>query len=210
VLLDRSASLSTGSPSKLWLAQKLCVAVGHLALVNGARLRLISGPGTDGHSTTFHPPRRGRPALFAFSKQLEAATAEGTTHLARWVREVVAATVRPGLLVVVSDFFDPEPVLSELDLARARGHDVALFQVLSSEELEPNLEGDLELEDVETGAHVEVSLDASAVEAYLTALSELCERLRAWSRQRGQAYVRVSREDQLLAALGTFVARGQD
>ena len=126
------------------------------------------------------------------------------------MRELVRATKRPGLLVVVSDFLDPEPVVHELDLARARGHDVALFQVLAVEELEPMLEGDLELEDLETGARLDASVDADVMQAYLLALSQACERLRAWARQRGLAYARLNREEQLLPALSTFVLRGQD
>jgi uncharacterized protein (DUF58 family) len=210
VLLDCSASLSLGSPQKIWLAKRLCAAVGHLALADGARLQLVAGAGTKPDAATFHPPRRGRAALFGFVKQLDACVASGPTKLAHWVREIVRSTRRPGLLVVVSDFLDPEPVARELDVARGHGHDVALFQILALEELDPELEGDLELEDVENGARIELSADPSVMQAYLEALSESCERLRAWARQRGLAYVRLSREEQLLPALSTFVLRGQD
>jgi hypothetical protein len=113
-------------------------------------------------------------------------------------------------LVVVSDFFDPEPVLRQLDLARAQGHDVALVQVLSREEIEPDIEGDVELIDAETDARVALTVDARALEAYRAALAGLCERLRAWCRQRGHAYVRVSSEAELLPALGRLVRRQQD
>jgi uncharacterized protein (DUF58 family) len=210
VLLDRSASLGTGTPPKLWLAKRLCAALAHLALAGGARLRLVSGPGSDIASVAFTPERRGRPALQALLRQLEEAAPGGATHVGKWVRAVAAVTDRPGLLVVVSDFLDPEPLLGELDLARARGHDIALVQVLSQQELEPELEGDLELFDLETNQHLELSMDPGVMNAYLVALSQWCERLRAWSKQRGQAYVRVTGEVELLPALRKLVLREQD
>lgn len=210
LLLDRSASLGTGTPSKLWLAKRLCAALGHLSLCAGARVRLASGPGRDANSVSFTPERHGRRALVALLQQLDQVAPEGQTHLGNWVRDLIATTARPGLLIAVSDFLDPEPVLGELDLARARGHDLALVQVLSRQELDPTFEGDLELVDVETEERIELSMDPTAMQAYLVALSEWCERLRAWSKQRGQAYVRVTSEAQLLPALRKLVLREQD
>jgi uncharacterized protein (DUF58 family) len=210
VLLDRSASLALGTPTKLWLAQRLCAAVGYLALQHGARLQLISAPGKANDDVTFHARRRGRNTLARYLAELSASDAQGETHLVEWVERITTSTRRAGLLVVVSDFFDPEPVLRQLDLARAQGHDVALAQVLSREEIEPELEGDVELIDAETDARVALTVDGRALEAYRAALAGLCQRLGAWCRQRGHAYVRVASEAQLLPALGRLVRRQQD
>lgn len=210
VLLDHSESLSIGTPSKLRIAQKLCAAIGYLALGNGARLQLVCGPGKEPRSVAFQSRRRGRSALVRYLGELETTTAAGETHLVDWLRQLCIGTRRPGLLCVVSDFLDPDPVLRELDLARAQGHHVALVQVLAAEELVPEFEGDLELVDAETGAQVALTMDAAALAAYQSALAGLCERLRAWSRQRGHAYVRVSSELELLPALRKLVRREQD
>jgi uncharacterized protein (DUF58 family) len=210
VLLDCSASLALGSPSKLRLAQRLCAAVGYLVLSSGARLQLIRGPGSDASAVTFFAQRRGRSTLVAFLTELEASVAQGETHLAKWLQRIASSTRRPGLLVVVSDFLDPEPVLRELDLARAQGHDVALAQVLAREELVPDLEGDLELVDTETEARIALTVDESALAAYGAALAGLLEQLRAWCRQRGHGYARITREADLLPGLTKLVRREQD
>lgn len=210
VLLDRSASLAFGTPSKLWLAERLCAAIGYLALKAGARLSLVSGPGATPETVTFHPRRSGRGAIVGYLAELERSVAAGETHLVSWLGRTVLATRRPGTLVVVSDFLDPDPVLHELDLARARGHDVALVQVLAREEIDPTLDGDVELLDAETGARVALTLDSAAYAAYQAALAGLFERLRAWSRQRGHAYVRITAEADLLPALGKLWRRAQD
>ena len=56
---------------------------------------------------------------------------------------------------------------------RARGYEVGLLHILSPDEVDPPLAGDLKLVDVETGADAEITLDA-------TTLARYRERLRAW------------------------------
>jgi uncharacterized protein (DUF58 family) len=210
VLIDRSASLSFGSPSKLTLAKRLAAALGYLALVDGARLELVCGPSSDGASVTFLPQRRGKGALVAHLRQLDEVDASGETHLGAWVRELVTRATRPGLLIVLSDFFDPDPVLRELDLARGLGHQIAIGHVLEPADFEPTLEGDLDLIDVETGARVSTSIDPTTLGAHLELLFELCERLSAWSRQRAQAYARLTQPEDLFEAVRKIVMREQD
>jgi hypothetical protein len=117
---------------------------------------------------------------------------------------------RPGLLVVFSDFFDPGPVLGALGQARAAGHDVALVQVVLREEQEPALEGDLVLVDAETDAEIEVTADASALEAYMLRFAGLCEELRGFARKRGATYVRTLSDEPLEAAIRRLVSREID
>lgn len=210
ILLDRSASMNTGEPNKLLLTKRLAAALGYLTLESGARVQLIAAPGDEGSGVRYFEPRRGRGSLSQLLKQLSGVEPTGATALAEWTRNVVATTKRPGLLAVLSDFLDHGGALRELDLARGQGHEVALIQFVSKEELEPDFEGDVELEDVETNEHVELTLDQSALDAYLSEMFALLENLRAWSRQRGQAYVRVTREQDLGEAMRRFVTRGQD
>ena len=114
------------------------------------------------------------------------------------------------MLVVVSDFLDAGPFDAALGRAAAAGHDLALVQVLAPEELEPPWEGDLALEDAETGQALDVTVDARAVEAYLARLGGLVSLLRGVARRHRGTYVRVSTGDALLDAARRFVARSVD
>jgi uncharacterized protein (DUF58 family) len=210
VLLDRSLSLSIGSPSKLWLAKRIAAATGYLGLKAGARVQLLCAPNVDGGSLQWFDARRGQHSLHGFLKQLDGTEPLGETHLATWVRDVVLACKRPGFLLIVSDFFDPEPVLRELDLARGQGHEIALCQVLAAEEYDPDFDGDVQLLDTETGQRIELTLDQAALDSYVKALLDLFERLRAWSKQRGQGYARVSTDGDLVGAMKRVVLREQD
>jgi uncharacterized protein (DUF58 family) len=114
------------------------------------------------------------------------------------------------MLLTVSDFFDPGPVTAALGRAVKAGHDVVLAQVVAPDEIEPTLVGDWALEDAETGAVVEVTMDAAALEAYVLRFAGLCEELRAFARKHGAAYVRVRTDEPLEGAVRRLTARSVD
>jgi hypothetical protein len=111
---------------------------------------------------------------------------------------------------VLSDFFDAGPVAEELGRLRAQGHALALVQVLSRMELEPEFEGDLGLVDAETDVELSVTMDAGAIEAYLARLAGLVEELRATARRLGGRYVRAVTDEPLEAPVRRLVLGASD
>jgi uncharacterized protein (DUF58 family) len=213
LLCDASASLGEGAPPKLDAVRRLAAAVGYMALARSERAQiLVAGAGLARDAA----PLRGRNGVPALLRGLSAIEARGGTDLARAIDAVVLRSPRPGLLVVLSDFLDPGPVTRALARAAAAKHDVVIAHVVAPEEIDPRrfadgaLEGDLALEDAETGAVVEVTLDAAALEAYARRFAALCDGLRAFARARGAAYVRVRTDEPLEGAVRRIVARGID
>lgn len=213
LLLDASASLdhpppeAAGGPRKIDVARRLAAAIGYLALARSERAQVVVG----GEGLVKeHLPSRGRGGLPAMLRALDAVAARGGTDLGKAIEAVVRRSARPGMLVVISDFLDGGPVLAALDRAAQAGHDVALVQVAAPDEIEPSLEGDFELEDAETGQLVEVTLDASAIEAYVLRFTGLCEELRGWARRRRGTYVRARTDEALEGVVRRFVARAVD
>lgn len=207
ILCDASASLGYGEPPKLDAARRLAAAVSYMTLARSERAQLFvagSGPLRE------HSPARGRGGLPALLRALEGIEAAGGTDLAKAVDAVVQRSPRPGMLVVVSDFFDPGPVTSALGRAVKAGHDVVLAQVVAPDEIEPSFEGDWALEDVETGAIVEVTMDAAAIQAYVLRFAGLCEELRGFARKHGASYLRVRTDEPLEGAARRLVARSVD
>jgi len=181
--------------------------LGYMTLASSERAQLVvAGDGVRRE----HTPSRGRSGLPALLRQLDAIRAGGPTDLARAIDAVVRRSPRPGLLVLLSDFFDPGPVLAALHRASSAGHDVALCHVVAPEEVDPPLEGDFTLEDAESGAIVDVTMDAAAVEAYVLRFAGLCEELRAWARRHGASYVRARTDEGLEDAVRRIVARSVD
>lgn len=207
LLVDSSVSLEHGTPSKFDVARRIAAAVGYMALAGSQRAQVVAV--ADG-IRKLGRTAKGRGGLAALVKTLETLETGGGTDLGAAIDSTLARAGRPGMLVVISDFLDPGPVTSALARARAAGHDLALVQVLSPEELEPSFEGDWTLEDAETGAVVDVTMDGAALEAYMLRLTGLCEELRVFSRKHGAAYVRTRTDEGLDAVVRRIVARAVD
>jgi uncharacterized protein (DUF58 family) len=213
LLVDASASLdhpppgAGAGPRKFDVGRRIAAAIGYLALARSERAQVLAcGDGL----AREHLPSRGRAGLAPMLRALDAVAPGGGTDLGRAIDAVVRRSARPGMLVVVSDFLDPGPVITALDRAAQGGHDVALVQVVSPDEVEPALEGDYELEDAETGQRVEVTLDAAAIEAYVLRFAGLCEELRGWARRRRGTYVRARTDEPVEGVVRRFVARAID
>lgn len=207
IVCDASASLDHGEPPKIDTARRVAAAIGYMTLARSERAQLfVAGEGITRENT----PVRGRAGLTPLLRALDAIVPGGGTDLAKAVDTVVQKSHRPGMLVTISDFFDGGPVLAALGRAARAGHDVALVQVVAPDEIEPSFEGDWALEDAETGALVEVTMDAAALEAYMLRFTGLCEELRAWARKHGAVYIRVRTDEPLESAVRRFVARSVD
>jgi hypothetical protein len=107
----------------------------------------------------------------------------GLREAARGIRE----EGRAGVLVVVSDLL--EPGWEETVRRFAPPGEAAVAQVLAPEELRPQLEGDLTLVDVETGAEVEVSATADLLGAYARRLEAWTAAVRSACTSRGIGHV---------------------
>jgi uncharacterized protein (DUF58 family) len=200
--LDTSASLEG---AKLDHAARIAAALGYLGLAAGERVQLA--PFSVGPAEA-PSPARGRRAAAALFQTLATLCADGATDLARGLEPALSAR-RPGMLVVLSDFLDPSGFERPLARASAAGHQVVLVQVLTPEELDPSLEGDLVLEDAETGSTVELTLDGRTLAEYRARLGGLFEALRAFARTHRAVYVRTltgqSLEDVVLRVLDRAV-----
>jgi uncharacterized protein (DUF58 family) len=210
LLVDGSASLAFGVPSKFDVARKIAAAVGYLALSSSERAQVLLAQASSATVVQTRSPRRGRAALTLLLSDLSNLKPQGALELHRAIDQVVRRSTRPGILLVASDFFDRGPLLAALTRAVAAGHDMRLVQVLAPEELSPICEGDLTLVDSETSDAIDVTVDTGAVEAYIGRLSALVDGLRAFARRHGAGYVRTATDEALERVVRRFVERAID
>jgi hypothetical protein len=97
-------------------------------------------------------------------------------------RGLAVAPAEPGLGEVAG-------YLEGLSALAARGHELAVVHVLSPNEVEPPLRGDLRLLDVETGAPQEVTIDAHVRALYRRRLAAWRDEIRAVCRARDVHYL---------------------
>ena len=84
--------------------------------------------------------------------------ADGPTDLVAAARHAAAQLSGRGVVILISDLLDPaaDRVIRELASTRS---ELIVLHVLSPEELDPPLEGDLRLVDAETGEGIDVTAD---------------------------------------------------
>jgi uncharacterized protein (DUF58 family) len=97
---------------------------------------------------------------------------------------------RRGLLIIMSDLYDEETALErELKRAARIGHEIAVFHVLSRDEIEFPFSGDMEFEDLETRQSV-VASPASMAAMYRQDMTDFLERWRSRCASYGIDYIR--------------------
>ena len=199
LLIDASASMDwpddqTDKPTnqqtnKLTYALQLAGALGHISLTSGDLLTVsLLGSGGDRH----WGPHRNQQNSLRLLQFLETGAAGGVTDLNVSLRNYALYGRRPGLLFLISDLLSPNGYRDGLNALQSRGYEIGLIHLLSPDELDPPLGGDLKLIDVETGQDAEITLDP-------TTLSQYRERLRDWQTEiadhgagRGVHYIPVS------------------
>lgn len=163
ILIDASASMATGHPSKLTFAKRAAAALGYIGLASEDRVAVSA---LTGRVARRRPALRGSGRVFRLLSDLSAIEpVDGTTDLLAAARHAAAQLHGRGVLVLLSDLLDPNADRVVRDLA-ATGSELIVMHVLSPDELDPPLEGDLRLVDTETGERVDITADLATIDAY--------------------------------------------
>ncbi len=163
LLVDGSASMRFGQPPKLDYALKVAAALGYIGLNNLERVALAHFAGGIARMIR---PRRGRGQILPLLDFLSTVQAEGPTNLNGCLADYALRVQVPGVVVVLTDLLDPGGYADGLKALLRRRYEVFLLHLVSEEELNPPLRGDLTLLDAEGGASREVSVDRQALERY--------------------------------------------
>jgi uncharacterized protein (DUF58 family) len=194
VLLDVSASTELGEPSKSLAMLRLAAALSYVALVNNNRLTLSTfADGLIGQATNL----RGRVSLrrlSAFLLEIESPDVSGS-DFEKSCRELEAGRIGSGVTIVISDFLFKEGYETGLKRLSDPRYDLFVLQVLSPQEIAPELTGDLRLLDVEDADVAEVTISRALLEYYKRNVSAYCNEIRDFCTRRGAGYV-LARSDE--------------
>ena len=178
VLLDASRSMSIGNPPKFDRARQLAAAFAWLALADLDRAGISVF--ADGLVQEL-PGGRGRERILTLMRFLEGLPAAGQgTRFARSVQDFLQRSPRPGLAIVLSDLLDPSGVSEGLDQLRHRRFDLHVVQLFDPRDARPELLGDVELEDPETGEVQQVRITERVASDYRRAFLEHQESIRGY------------------------------
>ena len=178
-LLDRSKSMDFGSPNKLTYGKKLVAALAYIALKNLDRVAI----GTfSSDLDNFFPLTRGKQSawrMFDFLEQIKPSKPENTTNLYESFKSFALKFKSSSIIIIVSDFMAGD-FESALKFFANNNCDTFVFHILSQEELDPPLAGDLKLSDSENGPQVDISISSKLLDRYRMILSSYIQNIHSW------------------------------
>ena len=188
-LVDASPSMAFGRPEKLLFAKRAAAALGYIGL--GSEDRVVVTALT-GRTARRQGGLRGSGRVFRLLANLSSIQpADGPSDLVASVRHAAAMLSGRGVVVLLSDLLDPgaDRVIREL---AATGSELIVLHLLSPDELDPALEGDLRLVDSESGEGIDVTVDLATLDDYKARLAAWQEGLADLAAKRRASYVPLS------------------
>ena len=189
ILVDASKSMDwdVDAHNKFNYALRLSAALSAIALGAGDQLTLAI---LHEHETKAqYGPARGQQHLLRLLAFLEQQKAAGVTDLAGSLYAYLLTNRRPGLVFLISDLFSESGWQTSLGHFLSRGNEVILLHILSPDELEPPLAGDLRLVDIETGHAQEVTVDGAMRMRYQRRVNAWKDELRAECLKKDVRYI---------------------
>jgi len=186
VAVDTSASMDTGEPLKSWAARRIAAALGYIGLVNYNRVTVtMFSEQIVGQATNL----RGRHRLEQMGRLLIETPDEGGSDLVGMARHVALTRQGKGVMIVISDFLAKTGYEQALRYLAGNRYDVYVLQLLSPQEVNPPLTGDLKLIDVEDLDVSEITVSAPLLKRYKANLESFCGGLREFCTRRGMMYL---------------------
>jgi uncharacterized protein (DUF58 family) len=189
-LVDASASMDFGEPTKLRYALQLAAALGFIGLVRGDRVKIETlGGAASGSGGKASPVFRGRRSLWRMLDHLESIEPGQNASLTEGIKSFCLRNSGKGIVVLMSDLMDKAGFQPALRYLVSKDMDIYVVQLLSAEELEPDVQGDLRLVDCEDDDVAEVTVTGPLLKKYKETLAAFVDSAREFCTRRGMAYL---------------------
>jgi len=166
LLVDSSASMAwqSGTISKFDQGRRIAAALAYISLANLDRVNVHAFNDGLGADCGLSRGKNQFHQILSFLSALECS--KRGTSLGKTVQRFVQRVKRRGLVILISDFFDPVGYKEALNLLRFQRFELQVIQVVDPAELTPDLSGDFQLLDCETGQALDITSNPSARAAF--------------------------------------------
>ncbi len=203
-LIDASMSMDFGSPTKLEYAKQLAAALGFIGLTRADRVRVE----TLGQPAARRAPiYRGRAAVRRMIAQVGAIEPGESASLAAGVKNFCLRNPGKGIVVLISDLMDKTGYESALRYFVSQEMDCYVIQVLSQEEIEPEVKGDLKLVDCEDADEAEITVSAPLLARYQQTLNAFTRSAQEFCTRRGMHYMLANTKVPVAEVVGHHLRR---
>jgi uncharacterized protein (DUF58 family) len=203
-LIDASLSMDFGTPTKLQYAKQLAAALGFVGLIRTDRVRIetlgqsVQNPG---------PVLRGRRGVWRMLEYLDGIEAGESVSLATGVKNFCVRNSGKGIVVLISDLMDKSGYETALRYLVSQRMDVYVIHVLSQEELDPDVKGDLRLVDCEDEDVAEITVSAPLLARYKSTLNAFVGGAQEFCNKRGMNYLLANNQTPVKDLIGSYLRR---
>ncbi|MGQ9610078.1 MAG: DUF58 domain-containing protein [bacterium] len=203
ILLDVSASMNFGNPSKLEYAKKIATALGYIGLI------YLDTVAVSTFAEELNELRylRGKDRIFILMKFLENIESSNAKSLMdSCLKRYAGKSKHAGVAIIISDFLVPKITYEEgLKSLIYKNFDINLIHIMDYEEINPTLSGELRLRDSETGEIKEVTITDRLLDQYRVRLEKFRHDLENFCERNNILYVftdtKTSLDDLMLKTL---------
>jgi len=190
LLVDFSASMRIGIPSKAHYAAHLAAGMAYLGLRGLDRVGLF--PFND-QLIPGLPPRHGMGQMGKILRLLRDIDPRGSTSVNHAILEFLSRTSESGLTIIISDFLAAGAEFED-GLARLlhRRDEIVLLQILDPEDVHPQAAGTTRIVDVESSQRVTLTIGQRTLDEYADRIRRNYEQLRSMSFERGIPFFRTT------------------
>jgi uncharacterized protein (DUF58 family) len=206
LMLDVSKSMFMEDEPRIRSAQQVALALAAVSLGQHDSVGLFPFAGDVQIKVK---SKSGKSSLMGFAQHLAELQARPETHLSDSVRHFCSLKLRPGLLAIVSDFFDPAGIDAALESLKACRHRLLLIQLVRASDADPALQGEVQLKDTETGQIVDVSVTPEVLARYRSSYQRFSARLEEFAAKREASLLRLDTEGNVLDQLAELFASGR-
>ncbi|MBI2133174.1 DUF58 domain-containing protein [Candidatus Woesearchaeota archaeon] len=167
VIIDSSASMNFGKPTKFEYASMLGIGFAYIAMKGNEKFQYA----TFSNTMDIFQPKRGMGHLANMVDHLNKVKPSGTSDFAEAIGSYKKFVGSKSIMIIISDFlFDPENI--KQGLFQLGNNDIKLIQVLDPSEKKLNVEGDVKLKDLETNIQLKTYVSSKLKSEYQRKLEQ--------------------------------------
>ena len=189
LLLDASRSMAEGNPPKIEYAKSVAAALGYIGLKN---LDRVAGATFSSDLLSSLSLGRGRKQILTLFNFLGGLSCQGETDLQTSVKSFLSLFPRPGLVVLLSDLFDPRGYRAGLEELLRKKYQLLVIHILDERESHLEPWGDVSLFDVESEKERRLFLDADLVRRIHKEIQDYFEEIESFCSSRQMDYLRTT------------------
>jgi uncharacterized protein (DUF58 family) len=186
IIVDASASMQF--EGKLLRAKQVAAAFSVMGLMCGEQVSVYAINATDTNPIRV-PPSRGRPSMRKMITGIEAIESGGDAAVEKGVDQVLKRHNGRGVCLLISDFLTFGDLKRSFNLLFGAGLEIFALQILGPSEIDPGVNGDIRLVDVETDLTLDISSAAQLVAIYQEYREQFEADLHEMVRQRAGRFI---------------------